>query len=538
MLDPDVRRFSALLTAKRPIPRASKASTTFSTLLFIAAMASAQSAISVEMAQYNLERTNANLHETILTPQNVNPQTFGKIFERKVNDSVYAEPLIIAGLDIGGRTRNVLIVATMSNTVFAFDADDPEAGKPLWTRKVGTPAVGNNWIGPFTFGILSTPFFDRSTNTIYLVSKNNQDKRVSNWVHALDVFTGQPKFNSPQEINFPFADGKIVMDAPDVIQRAALLVTQGVLVVATASVLPYDMQEGFVQSFDASDLRRRLASFQVTPTGLKGGIWHAGRGIPTDGEGNIFVSTAGGDYDGVRNFGSSVLKFEAKTLKLTDWFTPVNHEILFKGNTDLSAGGIILIPGTNLLIAGGKEGVVYLIDRTKMGRLETEDSKEPPVQRFQASFGCHMTECSQHLGAAYWNLGSEGMLYIWDRRDILRAFRFHDQRLETKAAAVSTMKAVVTGGPTLSANGGDRASGIVWALTASEEPDFPEIPGTLRAFAASDVSKEIYSSASNRRDSPGGFTKFATPVVANGKVYVPTQSGKIAVYGLRSSAAR
>ena len=91
----------------------------------------------------------------------------------------------------------------------------------------------------------------------------------------------------------------------------------------------------------------------------------------------------------------------------------------------------------------------------------------------------------------------------------------------------------MTGGPSISANGSAVGSGIVWAVTTQSTRSGGRAPGTLRAFRASDVSQEIYNSDMNHaRDAVGDFTKFAPPVVANGKVYVPTQSNAVSVYGL------
>jgi hypothetical protein len=128
---------------------------------------------------------------------------------------------------------------------------------------------------------------------------------------------------------------------------------------------------------------------------------------------------------------------------------------------------------------------------------------------------------------------------VWDRRDVLRAYNFVNKRFVTTPAAVATVKPGQTGGPTVSANGGDVDSGIVWAVTTQSTRSGGLNPGTLRAFRASDVRQEIYNSdMNNARDSLGAFTKFAPPVVANGKVYVPTQTKTVSVYGLLPSPAR
>jgi hypothetical protein len=488
------------------------------------------------MAQYDLGRTGTNRQEIVLKPSNVIPALFGRLFTRQLDDSVYALPLIVSGVNVPNvGARNVLYVATMGNTVYAFDADDATRSQPYWVRSVSTPGPGDAWIGPVRHGILSTPFIDIPTGTLYGVARTQTAAGVELRMFALDIQTGAFKYNSPQRMSFPAADSSPITNGPTLAQRPGLLVLGDVLYIANGGVLtnPSDIesQEGFLQAFNARDLAQRIGSFQVTPTGLKGGIWQAGRGIAADPAGNIYVSTAGADYDGMTNFGSSVLKFSPGTLTLLDWFTPANHDYLFHNNIDVSGGGVIALPDTNFVIAGGKEGVVYLLDRSTMGKLENAQGQ--PLQRFQASNGCGLTDCAQFLGTAYWGQQGPGKLYVWDRNDVLRSYRFDGQRFETVPFATGTLSAGSTSGPSVSASGADAGSGIVWAVTASSSDSGAQQPGTLRAFRATDVAQELYNSdVMSARDAPGNFTKFAPPVVANGKVYVATQSNRIAVYGL------
>ena len=467
----------------------------------------------------------------------MNVTGFGKLFSRRVDDSIYALPLIVPDLNISGRRHNVMFVASMGNTVYAFDADDPAQSEPLWSRNLGTPAPGDSWIGPTHHGILGTPFIDVPTGTLYVVALVAKDGEYHLWVNALDIYNGSPKYNSPQRLTFPF-DGSegTLTNVKGALQRAGLLMVDDVLYIAFANIVPdpndqHWSQEGFVQAFHARDLTRRLAVFQTTPSGRKGGIWQGGRGIAADRRGNIYFSTAGGSYDGVRNFGSSTLKLHGPSLKLADWFTPANHEYLFLQNIDMSAGGVTLIPDSPLLFSGGKEGVIFLLNRDDMGKLEGNNGG--PLQRFQAGKGCGQKDCAQTLGTAFWSRQHDGVLYVWDRGDVLRAYTFINNRFVTIPAATSTGKPGMSGGPSVSANGSDVASGVVWAVTTQSTRSGGQAPGTLRAFRASDVSQEIYNTDMNSaRDAPGDFTKFAPPVVANGKVYVSTQTKAVSVYGL------
>jgi hypothetical protein len=510
-------------------------------IAFFATLAPLFAQVDVLMSQYDTDRTAANRQERILHPSNVNPTQFGKLFSRTVDNSQYALPLIVSNVDLpGGVRKNLLIVATMGNTLYAFDAETPSATAPVWSRNLGTPMVSGGFIGPTTWGILATPYIDRATGTIYTIAKVGTQSGVVHQLNALDIATGALKYSSPQNVTFPVGGTSTVITfSVDAIQRVGLLVDRGVLYAAFANVVitpgVATTQEGYLQSFSATDLSVRHASFQVTPTGLKGGIWQAGRGLTVDAAGNVYLVTAGGQYNGVDNFGTSILKFASRTLTLLDWFTPSNWDALYHGNIDTSANGVTLIPNTSLAFSGGKEGVVYLLNRNNLGRLEGNGNAPP--QRFQASSGCGLIDCAQNLGTAFWSRPTltESMLYVWDRRDFLRAYRFSNasQRFDTQAAAVGPLKPEQAGGPSVSAWGDDAASGIVWAVTVPTDANSDLTEAVLRAYRASDVSQELYNSDINRtRDRLGFYSKFAAPVVANGKVYVSTHSNEVAVYGL------
>ena len=161
--------------------------------IFFVLLARLGAQVTVEMSQYDYERTGANLQEWILHPSNVNSASFGKLFSRSVDASVYALPLIVPNLNIAGERRNVLFVATMGNTVYAFDADDPARVEPYWSKNLGTPAPGDSWIGPVYHGILSTPFIDVPTGTLYTVTMVRKDKESNLLVHALDILQRQAK---------------------------------------------------------------------------------------------------------------------------------------------------------------------------------------------------------------------------------------------------------------------------------------------------------------------------------------------------------
>jgi hypothetical protein len=144
-------------------------------------------------------RSGANLSETILRPDNVDTNQFGRIFELPVMGAIYAQPLAAPAIRIDGRVRNVLFVATMHNMVYAFDAEQP--GAPLWgPRRLGLSIpLPDGQIGPngyrdieWEVGILSTPVIDTQRGAIWVVS-TSRDPRTGAIIHQLwmlDLVTG------------------------------------------------------------------------------------------------------------------------------------------------------------------------------------------------------------------------------------------------------------------------------------------------------------------------------------------------------------
>src|SRR5438105_2235333 len=122
-------------------------------------------------------RSGVNLLETKLIPSKVDVNRFGLLCSREVDGQIYAQPLYVSGVPIGGAARNVVIVATMNNWLYAFDADDTTAGATfLWRKQVHPHPVPAHVYGPEysdiigNIGILSTPVIDPITRTAFLVA--------------------------------------------------------------------------------------------------------------------------------------------------------------------------------------------------------------------------------------------------------------------------------------------------------------------------------------------------------------------------------
>src|ERR1700761_3982602 len=142
-------------------------------------------------SQYDNARTSANLAETKLTPRNVNPQQFGKLFALKVDGDIYAQPLFLADIQIPGKGRHdVLFVATEHDSVYAFDAyGNPST--PLWQVSLlkdgHTPVPAGDAECPFIapeVGITSPPVIDPSSGTLYVLARTKDRAILFNGIYA------------------------------------------------------------------------------------------------------------------------------------------------------------------------------------------------------------------------------------------------------------------------------------------------------------------------------------------------------------------
>jgi uncharacterized protein (TIGR03437 family) len=496
-------------------------------LVFSAGSSFAQ--INVLTANYGNERTNANLRETHLTSANVAPGLFGKITEFPVVGSIYSQPLMVSGVTLpNGEVRNLLYVSTMGNNVYAFDANATSPEPPVWKVNLGAP-VPSSLIYP-TYsdvgtecGILSTGVIDPARQALYLVSESLEANSPVFRLHALDLATGAEKLHGPVPIvaavDTP-ANGRLQLDPTRHIQRPGLLLANGVLYIAFGSVADRRPFQGWVTAFDATDLTHQLASFTSSSTAQGSGIWQSGRGLAADSSGGIYAITGDGEYDGKANFGESFLKFSSSGLNLVDWFTPADWRTMGDLDGDLSAGPAI-IPGTHSIFGADKFGYVYLINGDSMGRLASGESSG--AKSFRA-----VTTQGLIFNFALWPRGANTYVYLRGSKDSLKCYRISGGDIaQTPVSAGSNVSDTSRVGLTLSANGTQAGTGIVWETAGG-----PASPGTLHAFDASNLSVEIWNSDMDSRDTLGAFTKFVGPTVANGRVYVPTSADKLVVYGL------
>jgi hypothetical protein len=489
--------------------------------------------VNVLTANYGNGRTNANEQEKVLTTSNVNQAGFGRLGKFPVDGRIYAQPLYVAGVNIqGAAARNVVYIATMHNSVYAIDADAPTSTVPLWQMNFGMSV-------PCSFlqidqsspevGILSTPVIDISRNSIYLVTDTYENGTAVLRLHALDLSDGHEKLGGPAIIKAivngdgdASQDGTINLDPVQHIQRAGLLLVNDTVYIAFASHGDEYPYHGWITAYDASNIQRQTAVFNVTVGGGGGGIWQSGRGLASDADGNIYIATGNGDYDGVRNFSESFVKL-SPNLTVLDWFTPKNWSALSDGDYDLGSLGPVLTPG-RFFIGGDKAGNMYLVDQQNLGRLGADGLSYPKTFQPIAFGGI--------FNIAVWESDRGLIVYVVEQGDSTKALRLMDGQLEIRPFSETGVNSDIPyQGMAISANGRRPGTGILWMTTGDH--DIPGIPGTLHAFDALDLQHELWHSDMNRdRDQLGAFAKFVAPTVANGRVYVPTSSNQLAIYGL------
>ena len=496
----------------------------------------------------NTARTGANRQEMMLTTANVNTASFGKLFSRNVEGYLYAQPLYVPNLKMAdGKIHNVVFLATSHNSVYAFDADDPKASAPLWKINLGPSVPASevyttHWTDMRgEIGITSTPVIDPATGTIFVVAKTKQNGTYVQRFHALTLTTGKERAGSPVLIKASVpgtgagsAGGQLAFDPVRQLQRTSLLLLNGVVYAAFGSHADAGIFHGWILGYSARTLAQTCV-FNTTPDGSEGAIWQASMGLGADAAGNIYAATGNGTFDantGGKDWGNTLLRLRpaGKTLKVMDYFTPYNQAQLNVHDTDLGASGPLLIPNSRLILQGGKDGWLYLVDQDKMGHYG-KGSNDQIVQSFAIAQG------NIHGGPVYWDGPGGPWVYVWAEFDHLKAFHLADGKLDQFSSSQSEWQ-VPDGMPggflSVSSNGSTAGTGIVWTNTPYDaNANWDTVPGIIRAYDAADLTHELWNSKMNTdRDDSGMFAKFCPPTVVNGKVYTATFSGQLNVYGL------
>jgi hypothetical protein len=259
----------------------------------------------------------------------------------------------------------------------------------------------------------------------------------------------------------------------------------------------------------------------------------SGGGPAADAAGNIYLLAANGAFETTLNtngfpnlgdYGNSFVKLatSAGTLSVADYFAMYNGPSESAADEDLGSGGALLLPdmsdsgGTvrHLMVGAGKDGNLYVVNRDSMGK-------------YSPSGNNIWQELTGALGGGIWSTPAwfNGTLYYGPYGNNLLAFSASAAHFAlTPSSRSATTFAYPGTAPAVSANGTN--NGIIWAHENSS-------PAVLHAYEAGNLAHELYNSsqAANARDELGPGNKFITPTIADGKVFVGTQTG-VAVFGL------
>jgi len=512
------------------------------------------------------------MQEYALTPKSVNAESFGKVFSCVVDGAIYAQPLWVANLSIGGRLRNVVVVATQHDSLYALDADTSPCTQ-LWHVSLidathgatpGEVTVTANGATPMfvvsappEVGVTGTPVIDPESGILYVVSMSMNPAGTSFYqrLHAIDITTGSEKPGSPVLIvaSYPGTYGggtTVTFNARQEQQRTGLALVNGQVYICWASFGDVNPWYGWIIGYRYSGGALVQSSvLNVAPNKSQAGIWMSGGAPAADSSGKIFVSTGNGVADATatsgptNDYGDSVLALSSG-LTVTDWFLPSAATTLAANDKDLGSGGAAVVvsptagPVQRVVITGGKDGTLYVLNADHLGGFLDTNALQYFAIGTGGPHGIFATP-------VFWN----NKLFIAPVHQPMLAYTF-DPSIDQLNPITPTSQSPTQYGfpgstPSVSASGSS-SNGIVWAIDAPALCNPTCAAAVLRAYDAANLATELWNSAKDPADAAGYAVRFTVPTIANGKVYIGTRgnntggvygsttvSGELDVYGLR-----
>ena len=489
----------------------------------------------VTTAHFDNTRRSWNNNERFLTPAKV-AAGFGKLGYWTTDGITFTQPLIIPSVTIGGISYDLLIIATLNNTVFAFNANAPGTSA-LWNVNFGTGRGGwaNNssvaqQLYASALGIVGTAVADPAGGFLYVVASNNTPNYI---LHKLALTTGADAVAAVTisgsvvgtgSAGDPTSGPNLLFSAAETNQRCSLALSPDAskVYVATSGGSADAINppwHGWVFSYATSNLSQ-LAAYNTTPNANGASIWMSGGAPAIDASGNVYVLTGSqGNWDGITSFADSMLKL-SPALSLLDWFTPANHASLDPNDIDFGAGRVMLaLP--SLEIGAGKDFNVYVFGTGCMGHLQ--GSGGCPLQTFQTLVGGTGSKFSGSYGGAF----AGNLLFLPTTAGSIYEFSCPGGVCNSTPVFSQTNSYGFPGPAqmTVSSNAGTNL--ILWVVTAATSSFSATAQGTLRALDS--TLTELWNSGATL----GTMAKFVSPTVCNGRVYVPTNDNTVQVYGLQ-----
>ena len=521
--------------------------------LTIGASASVAQGISVNTYHNDTLRTGWNSREISLTSSVVGGGTFGLLHQVSLDAQVDAQPLVVAGLSIGGATHDVAYIATEGNTVYAIDAS---SGAILKQANLGSPAalpaICNSKTGA-TIGINSTPVIDPVARALYVIAYVDVGGTPVYYLHALSLTTLSdtvpPLLVSASNT---LSNGKTVysFSAGMVRQRAALLETEGNIYVAFAGLCGQrnTTARGWLLGWSASMLAP-LAKQQLTNRVLPSNspndffltsIWMSGYGPSSGSNGDVFFATGNSDpsgttYDSTNaiNLSESVVEWSPSQGKVVSFFSPTDPgadvATLDRGDLDFGSGGVMLLPAQpglfrHLAVAAGKVGVMYLM---KQGNLGGQNSGNVLGEYAVGNCWCGPSyfEGPDAIGRVVSSGGSS--IKVWDVQSSPTTALVPDADFTPPSISTGQDPGFFT---SISSNGTTAGSAVIWAVN---RPFDTTKDVTLYAFDAA-AGTQLFSAVAGSW--PSSKNANLVPTVANGKVYVASYK-MLSIFGIAGPAS-
>ena len=527
--------------------------------IYLASSAYAQTFNGVFTWHNDNGRTGQYLKESVLTPQNVNSATFGKVLSYPVDGEIFGQPLYVPNVQINGHLYNVVYVVTENNSVVALETDNLH---PLWHTTFSNPSAGVTAVNCKTSslscnvypidGVTATPVIDPTTSTMYIVAHTLENGVFYVRLHALDITTGKEKFGGPVEVTATAPgtgvgskNGMITLNLQNDLVRPAVLLLKNAGPNGTVYIAPNGYPHSWVLAYDAVTLQQ-LSVFVSSPNGTLAGIWQSGAGLAADKNNHIYLATGDGTFDastGGLDYGDTLLQLDS-SLAVVDYFTPMDQACRFTSDMDLSSGGPMLLPPQsgavpNEVLIAGKGGTpcdanglspIYLVNDDDMGQYDA--TLDHVVEEISGSTIGYWSSPAYWQGAAGAWVYYAGVTADHATGDYLKAYSLTNGLLSVSPTSQSSNLLLNGGTPSISAKGS--TNGILWLISREDYLDTrPGVkPATLYAYDATNVATQLYSSAaSGLRDQAGCGAKFQTPTIANGQVFVGTGS-ELDVYGV------
>lgn len=548
---------------------------------------------------YDNARSGTTYNETILTAAAVRQRGIVRLFSIPLPGDARGtegQPLIAPGIKCAdGFTHDLVLIATMGNMLYAFDANAPEP-RLIWAQRLGNPVRGSakidNWKINTNWGILSTPVIDLEAGVIFVVAYSSPTGDYQDgafFVHMIDLRDGAPLATPLSLENATDARGNKFSGVQRK-QRAGLLITnvggKKTLFIGAGSIFESLASNlGWLIAVD-------LASFKIIdalttcPKKGGGGIWMGSQGPAADKAGNVYFVTGNGHFDGITEFAECAARAKLADGKLTidDWFCPFSDDMRDGAKAppgtptnmngwddqDLGSAGLGLIPDFGLAINSGKDGIWYVTHMAKMGKTTLADltagrqfaalasppgwftyypgPDRDPAPADPTDLNFNFGGVTHHMHSSPCHYTPEGatgrhLSFCWGENGNLRGWNLQPSgELRYRGASVETASWEQPGMPggmiTCSANGADPNSGIVWGLTPSRDANRVISPGRLTAHSATNLintpAGPTMETLWNSQDWNVGYlhNKFAIATVSGGRVFVPTYGATVDVYGL------